>query len=50
MNKQVFFEELFREIDFFEQKEKDEIRAYYEELIMDGMEAGVSRRTLSASS
>ena len=42
MNKKVFFEELFREIDFFEQKEKDEIRAYYEELIMDGMEAGVS--------
>ncbi len=42
MNKQDFFEELFREIEYFEQSEKDEIRAYYEELIMDGMEAGVT--------
>ena len=42
MNRQGFFEELFRDIEYFEQTEKDEIRSYYEELIMDGMEAGVT--------
>ena len=41
MNKELFFKELFQEIDYFELNEKEEIRSYYEELILDGMEAGV---------
>lgn len=46
MNKKLFFEELFREIDFFEENEKEEIRSYYDELILDGMEAGVSEEVV----
>ena len=43
MNKEAFFAQIMEGISFFEENEKVEIKNYYEELILDGMEVGASQ-------
>jgi len=48
MNKEEFFAQIMDGISFFEENEKMEIKNYYEELILDGMEVGASQEEVIA--